>query len=408
MFRTASRSTLPPTVKLDPLPNAPDTSSFESFAHRTALALGAGAVGIARLTEAEIARDGQRLQRWLDEGHGGTMAYLSRQPERRSDPRQSLPGALTVLVAAFDYGDANADAAVERRRRRSRSGRIARYARGRDYHGFLLRRMRKLLRVLQERDPELRGRAYVDTGPILERAWAARAGIGWIGKHSLTLRQDGGSWSLLGVLLLNRALSPSPPSAPRCGTCTRCLDVCPTGAIVAPYVVDARRCISYLTIELRGAIPRPLRESVGEHLFGCDLCQEVCPWNRFAAAPKLAEFAPHEELAEWPPERWLELTPEAFRDRFRGTPLARPAREGMLRNACVVLGNQRRPETAEALSRVLRQEASPVLRGHAAWALGRLRTPEAEAALLERMEDEEDASVREELAEALAESRGIA
>jgi epoxyqueuosine reductase len=268
MFVTSTRSRLLGIVIPHQTPDENEPGTFEAFAHRTARELGAGAVGIARLTEGEMARDRADLERWLAAGHAGTMAYMERDPERRSDPRRSLPQAVSILVAAFDYGDAARDDAFEARRRRSRAGRVARYARGRDYHGFLLRRMRRLLGTLQEREPTLRGRAYVDTGPILERPWAARAGVGWIGKHSLALRQHGGSWSLLGILLLDRALVPDAPVSPRCGTCSRCLDVCPTGAIVAPYVVDARRCISYLTIELRGAIPRPLRRAVGDHLFG--------------------------------------------------------------------------------------------------------------------------------------------
>ena len=402
MFATTTRSRLLGIVTTHPMPDENGAHTFEVFARRAALELGAGAVGIARLTEAEVARDRADLARWLAAGHAGAMSYMERDPERRSDPRRSLPRAVSILVAAFDYGDPAQDAAFEQRRRRSGAGRVARYARGRDYHGFLLRRMRRLLRALQEREPSLRGRPYVDTGPILERSWAARAGIGWIGKHSLALRQRGGSWSLLGVLLLDRSMAPDAPVAARCGTCTRCLDVCPTGAIVAPYVVDARRCISYLTIELRGAIPRHLREAVGDHLFGCDLCQEVCPWNRFAAAPKLEEFAPREELSSWPPERWLALSLEEFQERFRGTPLARPGREGMLRNACVVLGNQRRADGVAHLARILAHETSPVLRAHAAWALGRIPTSAARSYLEAALQSETDATVVEEVTAALA------
>jgi epoxyqueuosine reductase len=380
----------------------PETApKLETFIHRAAEALGAGAVGIARITEAQVRQDAAHLARWLEAGHAGAMRYMGRDPERRADPRRSLERALSVVVAAFDYSRPADDEAWERRAEAAGAGRVARYARGRDYHGFLRKRMRRLLAAIQEREPALRGRVFVDSGPLLERAWAARAGVGWVGKHSLVLRQKGGSWSCLGALLLDAPLAPDAPAVERCGACRRCLDICPTGAIVAPYVVDARRCISYLTIELRGPIPIELRPAVGDHLFGCDLCQAACPWNRFAQAARLTEFEPRDALRDTPVEAWLVLDTEAFRRRFQGTPLARPGRDGFLRNACVVLGNRRDPASLPALRRALLEDASPLVRGHAAWALGRFAHGAARAALEEAWRRERDTAVRHEIEAAL-------
>lgn len=377
---------------------ADSTLPLEAFVRETAYSLGAGAVGIARVTEEEVRQDAQRLAAWLDAGHAGAMGYMGRDPERRADPRRSLERALSVVVAAFDYSHPSEDEEWERQAEAARAGRVARYARGRDYHGFLRKRMRRLLRAIEEREPGIRGRFFVDTGPLLERAWAARAGVGWVGKHSLVLRQKGGSWSCLGALLLDHALEPDEPAAERCGECRRCLDVCPTGAIVAPYVVDARRCISYLTIELRGSIPRELRPAVGEHLFGCDLCQAVCPWNRFAQAARLTEFEPRAALRDTPVSAWLALDDAAFRERFNGTALARPGRDGFLRNACVVMGNRRDPSDIPALEHALLEDPAPLVRSHAAWALGRY----GERATLEVARAREtDEAVRTEIEAAL-------
>jgi epoxyqueuosine reductase len=363
--------------------------------------LGAGAVGIARVDEESVALDGRRLRRWLASGFAADLSYMSRGPARRSDPRLTLPGARSVIALAFDYAFPSRDAEDEARRAATGAARLARYARGRDYHRVVPKRLRALLEWLCEERPGTQGRAYVDTGPVLERAWAARAGVGWTGKHTLALRADGGSWFVLGVLITDCPLAPDEPLEDRCGRCTRCLDACPTGAIVAPYQVDARRCISYLTIERQGAIPLEFRRAIGERVFGCDDCQDACPWNALAAESPIADFRPRGDLLERPLVSWLDLDEAAFAERFRGTALARAKRHGFLRNVCVALGNRGDASAVPRLARVLREDPSPLVRGHAAWALGRLGGEAARDALHAALADPE-ASVRDEARQALA------
>jgi epoxyqueuosine reductase len=326
------------------------------------------------------------------------MRWLARDPERRADPRRSLDGARSLIAVAFDYAFPAREDAAESARRTARAGRVARYARGRDYHRVLPPRLRRLLALVQERRPGTRGRVYVDTGPVLERAWAQRAGVGWIGKHSLLLRRDGGSWFVLGVLLLDCDLEPDAPETDHCGGCRRCLDRCPTGAIVAPYQVDARRCISYLTIELRGAIPRELRPLVGDRIFGCDDCQEACPWNEHAAEARLADYQARDGVHTTPLSAWLDLDDNEFRARFRGTPILRARRDGFLRNVCVAIGNTGAGGDVPRLVRALAEDPSPLVRAHAAWALARLGGEEARAALARAAAVDVDAEVRAEAA----------
>jgi epoxyqueuosine reductase len=381
---------------------------LEDRIKKRALELGAGVVGITRISEPGVDLDRGRLRHWLAGGFAGEMAYLGRNEERRADPRLSLPGARSLLAAGFDYGpggepfarnpgDGPAISSV---------GRVARYARGRDYHRVIPKRLEKLLAFIREHAPGANGRVYVDTGPVLERAWASRAGLGWVGKHSLLLRQSGGSWFLLGVLLLDIELEADEPAPDRCGECRRCLDACPTGAIIRPYTVDSRRCISYLTIELRTVIPRPLRPLVGDHIFGCDVCQDVCPWNRHAAATKLDDFHPREELMETPLAEWLELDEDEFRRRFAGSPIARAKRDGFLRNVCVALGNTGEPPAVNPLRRALLEDISAMVRAHAAWALGRIGGDGARSALEDAARNETDDGVGEEIRGALEDCHG--
>jgi epoxyqueuosine reductase len=238
------------------------------------------------------------------------------------------------------------------------------------------------------------GKAYVDTGPILERDLAQRAGLGWFGKNSCLINPRLGSFFFLGVLLLDLDLEADDPfQFDRCGTCTRCIDACPTGAIVEPRVVDARRCISYLTIELREEIPRELRPSLGTLVFGCDICQDVCPWNvQFSRDLAALELAPRHENVAADPRDLIGLSEEAFRERFKGSAVKRAKRRGLVRNAAVALGNRADPGDVPALIRAL-QDPEPLVRGHAAWALGRIATPEAREALAEREAVERDPAV---------------
>ena len=331
-----------------------------------ALELGFEAVGIAAVAPLEASA---HYEAWLGAGRHGEMRYLASRGhrERRADPARILREIRSVVCVALCH-EPGRDAERDRR-----LGRVARYAAGEDYHRVMRDQLGTLEREI-ERDllPGSRALWYSDTGAILERGWAERAGLGWIGKHSGLLSDRFGSWFLLGELLLDRVLAPDPPvEHEHCGTCRRCIDACPTGAIVAPYQLDARRCISYLTIELHGAIPVELRASIGDWVFGCDICQEVCPWNRFAPAAREARL--HARALEgWTLERFLTLDEGSFAQLFAGSPIRRARRAGFLRNVCVALGNRGEPSSVPALTRSLRWDTSPLVRSHAAWALGEI------------------------------------
>jgi len=306
--------------------------------------------------------DAGRFQAWLENGHGEGMDWLERQSERIRDPRLVLPGGHSLLVV----GVGHSRAAVEL----EGGGRIARYAAGRDYHNWIGKRLKKLARRLEAAGLAGPWRGISDAGPLLERSHAAQAGLGFLSKAANLLNPAFGPWFFLGELLLGEELEPTegPPTG-SCGTCTACLDVCPTQAIQEPGLVHAPDCISYLTIEHRGPIPAPLREGIGEWAFGCDLCSEVCPWGH--KAPDLAErFGTHRQVAEGDLVSWLAPTREMAVD-FEGSPLRRPNREGLARNAAIVLGNRPRDDGRVALLRVLREDPSPVVREAAAWGLER-------------------------------------
>ena len=331
-----------------------------------ALELGFEAVGIASATPLDARA---HYEAWLAAGRHGGMGYLAspKHRARRDDPARLLRDLRSVVCVALCHEPAR-DAARDRR-----LGRIARYAAGEDYHRVMHDRLLALERWIEcQLLPGSRALWYSDTGAILERGWAERAGLGWIGKHSGLISQQFGSWFLLGELLVDRPLEPDPPLArEHCGTCARCLAACPTGAIVGPYQVDARRCISYLTIELRGPIPIELRPLVGDWIFGCDVCQEVCPWNRFA--PPAREARLHARALDgWTLESFLGLDEAEFAQLFHQSPIRRAQRSGFLRNVCVALGNRGEPAAASALERALERDPEPLVRSHAAWALGEI------------------------------------
>ena len=331
------------------------------------------------------------------------MRWMARDPERRADPRRVLPGALTVVsvMASYYRGDWPDDVPSKGRSPALR-GKIARYAWGRDYHGRLKRRLNRLGRVLESLRPGTQWRSHVDTGPMLDRGWAERAGLGWIGKNANVIRQGAGSWFFLGEIVCDAPLPHGEPARNRCGRCQRCIPACPTGAIVAPYQVDARRCISYLTIELEGPIPIELRDLVGTRIFGCDDCQEACPWNRFATPTYDPDFAerPRQQTPWLLP--LLAIDAEGFAARYEGTALMRAGRDRFVRNVAVALGNLGDRRALPALAKALRDEATPVGRGHAAWALGKIGGAAARRALLGAKEDERDRGVLDEIEAALA------
>ena len=367
----------------------------------------AGALGFARAGVAAIAplEAADRYAAWIAAGMHGGMDWLAPADalERRADPARILDGVRSVVCVALCH-DPGAQP-----ERDARTGRIARYAAGDDYHALMKEKLGALAAFVEETLPGARALWYSDTGAILERGWAERAGLGWVGKHSGLLSEDLGSWFLLGEILVDQVLEADLPVArERCGTCTRCLDVCPTRAIVAPYQVDARLCISYLTIEHRGVIPRELRASVGDWIFGCDLCQEVCPWNRFAPAARDARLRAR-PLADWTLERFLELDEPAFAALFAGSPVRRTGRDGFLRNVCVALGNRRDVAAASALVRALATDPDWLVRAHAAWALGEIAVVAPAgpvgAALAEARAFDVSEAVREEAGAAIARSR---
>jgi epoxyqueuosine reductase len=334
---------------------------LEARIRAQAYGLGFDLVGLTALGPAATA---ERFDEWLRLGHAGEMSYLERGAEKRRDTRRPVEGARSAVVVAMSYGGSEP------------SGPVSRYARGDDYHDVMEARLRELHgRVDDWVGTPVRGKAYVDTGPLLERDLARQAGLGWFGKNAMLIHPRLGSFFFLGALLLDLDLEPDVPfESEHCGLCTRCLDACPTRALVEPGVLDARRCISYLTIELKGAIPENLRGPIGDLLYGCDICQSVCPWNvKFSRAlPDESPFAPRGALggkdARTLARELLAMSPEEFSAAFRGSPMKRAKLRGLKRNAAVVLGNVGTAEDVDVLTRAL-DDGEPLVREHAAWAL---------------------------------------
>ena len=307
----------------------------------------------------------EALAGWVAKGYAGEMAYLSSQVARRSDLRSAFPWARSVVCLGLNY-----DTRLPYSTEAGLAGWISRYAWGDDYHdvmGALLERLER--RIDRELGP-CRTRRYVDTGPIAERAYAAAAGLGAWGKNTCLLNPEFGSWFFLGEVVTDLELAADAPRPDLCGTCTACLDACPTQAFPAPYVLDATRCISYLTIELKGAIPEALRPGLGRHVFGCDVCQDVCPWNRKRRPSGQTAFDPRAGLAAPALDELAGMDEAAFRARFRGSAVKRAKRRGLLRNVAVALANSEGPGHRAALER-LAQDHDPLVREHAVWALDR-------------------------------------
>ena len=314
---------------------------------------------------------------WLDEGAHGEMEYMARATEKRRDPQKILDGAKSIIVLALNYfqGDsapewpltaAETAATAEERAR----GRIARYAWGDDYHDVIAAKLAKIDIFL--RDFGGLQKCYVDTGPVLERDHAAQAGIGWHGKSTMLIDEKLGTWFFLAEILTTLELPADDPARDRCGTCERCINACPTGAIRAPHKLDARRCISYLTIELKSSIPLELRSLIGDRIFGCDDCLDACPWNRFAKVSRESAFAARKSTTAYALRDYLRLDEVEFRDRFRNSPINRIKRRGFLRNVCVALGNIGTREDLPALERAA-LDSEPLIAEHAGWAINRIR-----------------------------------
>jgi epoxyqueuosine reductase len=344
-------------------------------------------------------------ERWLYAGRHGEMAYLAseRARQRRQDPRRILPECKSILVLGIRYPSPTL-AEVTAGSAELPRGQVAAYAWGADYHDVLPERLEALAAFIERQvGGAVPHRAYTDTGPILERDLAQRAGLGWIGKNTCLIHPRLGSYFFLAEVLLGVELEPDAPfQTDHCGACTRCLDACPTGCILPDRTLDARRCIAYLTIELKGAIPYELRPQMGNWVFGCDVCQQVCPWNvRFAAPDGNPAFAPRPDLPRPNLLDEARLSDEDFRRKFKGSPLKRAKRRGYLRNAAVALGNSRSADALTVLVRLLNDDTEPLARLHAAWALGQVGSAEARQALEVARLVETDGQVRQEIELAL-------
>jgi epoxyqueuosine reductase len=351
-------------------------SDVKAMIKRAAEQAGFDLAGIAPATDAA---DLQHFPEWIAAGRAGEMKYLEARDDRGDLKRASLarvaPWARSVIVCAINY---NTEHPYSTEVHDSDRGWISRYAWSReDYHDAVLGRLKQVERELHQAvgdlQPTIVTHSYVDTGPIVERVFAKYAGVGWIGKNTCIINQKKGSWLFLGVILTSLELTPDLPAPDRCGSCTRCIEACPTDAILAPYQLDSNKCISYLTIEKRGSIPEELRAGMGRHVFGCDICQDVCPWNRKAPASTAPEFEPRPGLVN-PALDWLaEMSAEEFRAAFRGSPIRRTKRAGLRRNVAIAMGNSGNQEFLPVLDELAADEDESV-RESAGWARGRLLT----------------------------------
>jgi epoxyqueuosine reductase len=316
------------------------------------------------ITTAHPPPNHNRYKAWLDSGMAGELHYLHRQEEKRQNLAQVMPGIKTLVVVAMNYYSGDSPHSPH-------EGVVARYARFPDYHHTMWERLEQLLNFIRGKIPGAEGKAYCDTGPITERDYAMRAGIGWIGKHTNLINRNLGNWFFLGELLLDFELPPDQPETPHCGTCTRCMPACPTGAIVRPFELDARRCISYLTIELKGSIPVPLRPLVGNRIYGCDDCLAVCPWNKFAVKSNDRAVRPRQDLLSPDLASLLTIDEKEFKSRFHEMPMMRAKRRGFVRNVCVALGNVGDSNALPQLAKATKDH-EPLVQEHAEWAINQI------------------------------------
>jgi epoxyqueuosine reductase len=323
-----------------------------------------------RFTTADAPASAGRFQNWITAGQHGEMTWLARNAPKRLDPQTVLTGAKSIICLAASYGIENPKSEVQS----PNSGFIASYARFDDYHDVLGKQLRQLTGFINQLGGDgTRSLWHVDTGPLLERDFAQRAGLGFVGKHTNLISRRFGNWILIGEIITTLELEPDAPERNHCGKCTRCIEACPTRAITTPFQLDARRCISYLTIELKGPIPVELRPAIGNRIFGCDDCVAVCPWNRFAHEGKLMKSHARKELAEPDLIELLQLDEARFKSRFAATPILRTKRRGLLRNVCVALGNVGDDSTLPALRKAA-QDSEPLIAGHAQWAIEQIKS----------------------------------
>jgi epoxyqueuosine reductase len=368
-----------------------EAATLRSALAARAAKLGFSAFGIT--SPAAVPELGQRLREWLSAGEHADMMWMAQEAERRASPRALWGGVRSIVMLGLDAPPASSplEALAERE-----TGLIATYARRRDYHDVIKGRLKELAQTLVS----LAGaevKVFVDTAPVMEKPLAAAAGLGWQGKHTVLLSRELGSWLLLGAIFTTAELPVDAPGADHCGSCRRCLDICPTKAFPAPYRLDARRCIAYLTIEHKGTIPREFREAIGNRIFGCDDCLAICPWNKYAKASHDMRMAERHELSHRPLGEFARLDDAAFRKLFAGTPVKRTGRDRFIRNVLIAIGNSGKPALAREAERLL-GDASPLVRAMAVWAASRLLPKESLAALAKRHRGEEkDAGVLVEL-----------
>ena len=332
-----------------------------------ALKLGFDLIGISPIAEFP---ENQKYKEWLSKGYEGEMYYMARDPEKRADVRNTVPSAKSVISCVVNY---NTDVPYSMEFEDNKRGWISRYAWGEDYHDVIRGKLKLLLDHINEMLPEgFNHRFYVDTGPVLEKVFAKYSGIGWIGKNTCLINQDIGSWIFVGEIITDLELEYDNPAVDRCGTCTRCLDSCPTNAFPEPYVIDSNRCISYLTIELKGDISPALRDGMGNNIFGCDICQDVCPWNKKAEVKNNKEFIPRDGLINPLLSELLDLDEEEFRNKFKKSPIKRAKRKGFLRNVLIAMGNSGDNDNIPRLKKFLQKEKEPLLKRHAMWAISKI------------------------------------
>ena len=325
-----------------------------------------------RITTADAPDSAGHFQKWLVEGRHGEMGYLARNAEKRIDPQRVLPHARSIITLASSYHHPEGPGAQSQENSDLTAGVISRYARYADYHNVLRERLTELVERVNAMQPGARSLWYVDTGPLLERDLAQRAGLGFVGKHTNLISRRLGNWIFLSEIITTIALAPDEPETNRCGSCDRCISACPTAAITAPFQLDARRCISYLTIELKGSIPVELRPLMGNRIYGCDDCLAVCPWNRFAREASVMKRHYRADLSVADLLELLALDNPQFKRRFSGTPILRTKRRGLLRNVCVALGNVG-DETCLSALETAASDPEPLIAEHARWAIDQIR-----------------------------------
>jgi len=298
-------------------------NNYTQLIKQEAYRLGFSFIGISKAEFLE--EEAPKLEEWLNNNYHGEMAYMANHFDKRLKPTLLVPGAKSVISLMYNYY-------THLEQKDATAPQIAKYAYGRDYHKVVKKKLKELVNFIKENIGEVSGRAFVDSAPVMERQWAQKSGLGWLGKNTLLLSKKAGSYYFLGELILDLVLETDTPVTDHCGSCTKCLDACPTNAFVQPYVLDASKCISYLTIELKNEIPNEFKGKMDNWMFGCDICQQVCPWNRFATPHQEPDFEPHESLLKMRRKEWEEITEELFDTLFKGTPVKRTKYEGLKRN----------------------------------------------------------------------------